>query len=83
MIMKRQLGEKGQVVIPVDIRHMLGLHSGEQVVFEVVDDEVKIRTEQDPEKIVDDFFNTPKLKKKLSSREMKKIILEQYDEEIP
>ena len=83
MIIRRQLGEKGQVVIPKDIREILGLREGKEVIFEVADNEVKIKTEQNPDRLVDDFFNTPKLKKKLSSREMKKIILRQYDEEIP
>ena len=83
MIMKRQLGEKGQVVIPVDIRHMLGLHSGEQVVFEVKNEEVKIKKEQNPEEFLRDFLDVPgKKKKKSSIKEIKKIIMEQYDEEI-
>jgi len=83
MIIKRQLGEKGQVVIPRDVRQMLGLIKGEEVVFEIINNEVKIKAEQDAEQFVEDFFNTPKLKKKLSSKELKKIILEQYDKEIP
>lgn len=83
MIVKRQLGEKGQVVIPKDVRQMLGLKEREQVVFEIKDNEVKIKAEQNAEEFIEDFFNTPKLKKKLSSKELKKIILEQYDEEIP
>lgn len=83
MIMKRQLGEKGQVVIPVDIRHMLGLHSGKQVVFEVKNEEVKIKKEQNPEEFLRDFLDVPgKKKKKSSIKEVKKIIMEQYDEEI-
>lgn len=65
MIIKRQIGEK------------------EQVVFEIKDNEVKIKSGQDAEEFVEDFFNTPKLKRKLSPKELKKIILEQYDEEIP
>ncbi len=83
MMIKRQLGEKGQVVIPKDIRELLGVRSGEEVVFEVVHNEVKIKKEQGVEKLVEDFLDTPKLKKKLSATEIKRIILEQYDEEIP
>ena len=60
MIMKRQLGEKGQVVIPIDIRQMLSLHSGENVVFEVKDEEVKIKKEQNPDEFLRDFLDTMK-----------------------
>jgi AbrB family looped-hinge helix DNA binding protein len=34
MKFERELGEKGQVVIPKDIRDLLGLRSGQKVVFE-------------------------------------------------
>mgnify|MGYP001563331478 CR=1 FL=1 len=36
-------------------------------------------TEKEAEKFVDDFFSGPKLKKKLNSKEIKKIILGQYE----
>lgn len=58
---------------------MLGLKEGAGVVFEIVDRDVRIKVEQDPGKLVEDFLNTPKLKKKLSARKIKKIMLEQYD----
>lgn len=84
MIMKRPLGEKGQVVIPRDIRELLGLHSGENVVFEVKSDDVKIKSDKSPEEFLRDFLNVPgKKKKKSSIKEIKSIIMEQYDEEIP
>ncbi len=83
MIIKRQLGERGQLVIPKDIRELLGVRSGEEVVFEVINNEVKIKKEQDAEQLVNDFVNIPKLKKKLSIKDLKKIIYRQYEEEIP
>ena len=83
MIIRREIGEKGQVVIPKDIREMLGLHSGEQVIFEIKNEEVKIKKEQNPEEFLKDFLDVPGKKKKRSSiKEVKKIIMEQYDEEI-
>jgi len=84
MIIKREIGEKGQVVIPKDIREMLKLRKGEKVIFEVRDNEVVIKPEQSPEEFLKDFLDVPGKKKKMSSiKEVKKIILEQYDEEIP
>ena len=46
MIIKRQIGEKGQVVIPKDIREMLKIRSGENVIFEVKKEEVVIKSEK-------------------------------------
>ncbi len=78
MIMKREIGEKGQVVIPKDIRKHLGLESGVNIIFEVKDNKIIIRKEEEPVTIVEDFFNTPKIKKKISARELKKAYSEQY-----
>jgi AbrB family looped-hinge helix DNA binding protein len=81
MIIKRDIGEKGQVVIPKDIRDMLGLHSGSKVVFEVKDKDVFIKPEMSPEEFLKDFFNVPGKKKgtSLSLKELKKLREEQYE----
>ena len=55
MIIKREIGEKGQVVIPKDIREYLGLDIGSNIVFEVKDNQVAIKKEQDPEEFLKDF----------------------------
>jgi len=78
MIIKREIGEKGQVVIPKDIREHLGLDIGVNITFEVKANEVIIKKEEDPDKIVEDFFNTPKIKKKIPVKELKRIYEEQY-----
>jgi len=78
MIIKREIGEKGQVVIPKDIRKHLGLDVGINIIFEVKDDEIIIKKEEDPTEIVKDFFNTPKLKKKISLKDLKKTYEEHY-----
>ena len=62
---------------------MLGLRKGSNVVFEVNDNKVIMRSDQDPEEFLNDFFNTIKLKKRLTGKEIKKVILEQYDKKIP
>ena len=79
MIFRREIGEKGQVVIPVDIRKMLKLRTGEKVVFEVKGDEVLIKSEKSPEEFLKDFLNVPKLKKKLNVKKLKEVIMSQYE----
>lgn len=78
MIMEREIGEKGQVVIPKDIRRYLGLRKGKKVVFEFRDKEVVIKAEQDPIKFLNDFLNVPR-KKNITLKEIKKTLDEKYD----
>ena len=82
MIIKRPIGEKGQVVIPKDIREYLGLRKGENVVFEIKNNEVVLKQEQDAEEFLRDFLNVPKIKRKLTARKFKKIMEEQYNESV-
>ncbi len=80
MKITREIGEKGQVVIPRDIREMLNLRSGGKVVFEIKDKDVLIKPEQDVEEFLKDFFNVPeKLRKPTNMKKIKKIIEEQYE----
>ncbi len=80
MKITREIGEKGQVVIPKDIREMLNLRSGGKVVFEIKDKEVLIKPEQDVEEFLKDFFSIhEKLKKNITIKEIKKILDEKYD----
>jgi len=78
MIIKREIGEKGQVVIPKDIREHLGLDIGVNIVFEVKGNEVILRKEENAEEFLKDFLNVPKLKRKINVKELKKIYEEQY-----
>ena len=79
MIIKRLLGEKGQVVIPKDIREMLKIRSGENVVFEIENNEVKLKKEEDAKKFLEEFFTIIKKKKNITLEELKKIEDESYD----
>jgi len=81
MIIRREIGEKGQVVIPKDIREFLGLGIKEDVVFEVRGNEVVLKKEQVAEEFLKDFLNVPKIKR--GKKIIKEMILEQYDKEIP
>ncbi|MBS3090961.1 AbrB/MazE/SpoVT family DNA-binding domain-containing protein [Candidatus Pacearchaeota archaeon] len=75
----REIGEKGQVVIPRDIRDLLGVRPKQKIVFEVENEEVKIKQEEDAEKFLKEFFSLPKLKKPLTLKDLKKIEDESYD----
>jgi len=75
----REIGEKGQVVIPVDIRHMLGLTPRQRVVFEVQNNEVTMKQENNAEQSMKEFLSLPKLKKPLTLKDLKKIEEESYD----
>lgn len=82
MYTRRTLGEKGQVVIPKDIRNYLGLKPGSQVVFDVKEKEIVIKPAVDPRKFVEDFCNVPKkLRRKIDIKKIKEILDEQYEEE--
>lgn len=69
---KRSVGEKGQVVIPKDIREHLGLKPGSEIVFEVRDKEVVIKPSIDPIKFVEEFCNIPKKLKKNQHKKTEK-----------
>jgi len=82
MIIKREIGEKGQVVIPKDIRRHFGLDAGISVFFEVEDDKIIIKKEKDNEQFLKDFLNIKKIKRNISTKELKRVYEEQYEEEI-
>jgi AbrB family looped-hinge helix DNA binding protein len=79
----RPLSPRGQVVIPKDIRTYLGLKEGSQVVFEVQDGTVSVHAPVAETALLEDFFGTPKLAGPADTKRLKKMILEQYDDDIP
>ncbi len=80
MIIKREIGEKGTIVIPKDIREHLGLNIGVNITFRVEGDEVIIKKEEDGESFLKNFLNVPKINRKIDVKELKKIYEEQYEE---
>ena len=76
------MGERGQIVVPKDIRDQLGLKPGSEVLFEIEDGKIIIRKKKTGEEFVDEFVSIiPKEKKlkKLTAKEIKSILEEQYD----
>ena len=76
MHVKRRLGPKGQIVLPKDIREMLGVKPGNEIILEVTGDEVKIRPSNKPETYFDRFGNTSRKLTKIV--DIKKILEEEY-----
>lgn len=79
MMIRRKIGEKGQVVIPVDVRKFLRLRNGEDVVFEVVGNEVKMRKENDLH-VLEEMFDLAKdSRREITLEDLRKIEDESYD----
>ena len=79
MYVRRTIGEKGQVVVPKDIRNYLGLKPGSEVLFEMREKDVIIKSAVDPKKFVDDFCNVSKKIKKINIKNLEKVLEEEYD----
>jgi len=77
MIIKRKVGPKGQIVIPKDIRDLLQITPGSEVLIELSGNEIIIRTAIAEENFLEKFSKTSKkLKEKI---DYKKLLDEQYE----
>ena len=71
MILKRKLGPKGQIVIPKDIRDMLNLKPGSEIIFEIHENKITIRPAKNGEDFLKNFIKTPKkLKEPIDYKEV-------------
>lgn len=82
MEVKREIGEKGQVVVPKDIRSLLGLRKGQKVIFEVKGREVLMKPEQEAEDFVRDFLDVPGKEKRGSVKQIKGIMEERHEKKV-
>jgi AbrB family looped-hinge helix DNA binding protein len=75
----RNVGPKGQVVIPKRMRESLGLKPGVEVVLELRDQEIVIKKPQVSGSYADYFITTsaPKLKKKI---DIKRVLDQEVEE---
>ena len=74
---KRMVGEKGQVVVPKDMRDHIGIAPGSEVLFEAREGEIVIKPQKSAREFVEEFCNLAKSKKNISTAEMKKMFEEQ------
>ncbi|MEM3697261.1 MAG: AbrB/MazE/SpoVT family DNA-binding domain-containing protein [Candidatus Bathyarchaeia archaeon] len=79
MRIRRRIGQKGQIVIPKDIREYVGIMPGDEVVMEVREKEVVIRSGVDPKDFVESFCRVAG--KKLTKKIDLEGLLEQEAEE--
>jgi len=71
MIIKRKVGPKGQVVIPKDVRELLNIKPGSEVLIEVRNDEIIIRSNLNGQEFLKKFIATPKkLTKKIDFKHL-------------
>ena len=79
-MMKREVGDKGQVVLPKDIRDHLNIRPGTKVIFEIRGDEIVLRPELPGQDFVAYFCTTStKRKKRVSLKALKKVIEGEHD----
>lgn len=80
MELERAVSEKGQIVIPKDIRKHMGLKPGSEVVFDIEKGVVIMKPKKSGRQIVEEFCSISGKKfANLDIRRLKKILGEQYE----
>ena len=81
MELERTVSEKGQIVIPEDIRRKLGLKPGSEVIFDIKDGMVMMKPKKSGKEYVEEFCNIPlkRRPKGLTTKKIKKILEEEYE----
>jgi AbrB family looped-hinge helix DNA binding protein len=77
----RQLGEKGQIVIPKEIRERFGLKTGSSLRFEVEDEKIVV-TPAPPGTFMEDFTGIVK-KKRTRRVDLRRLYEEEIEERHP
>ena len=79
MRLRATVGPRGQVVIPKEIRELLGIKPGSEVVFELEGDVVELRVSKRTslEEFLDSVPRERKLKRQV---DLKKLILKEVEE---
>jgi len=75
-MIEKKILKKGQVVIPKDIRDLLGLHEGDKVLIDIEGDIIKIQKEGNISEKLKSIAE--KHDKKISTQEIKKGLKDRY-----
>jgi AbrB family looped-hinge helix DNA binding protein len=80
MRLKARTSTKGQVVIPKEVRDLLGIAPGDEVVFELGDNEARIRPAGRGSGLSELTEIVPRRDKLSRDLDIKKVILSEYAE---
>jgi AbrB family looped-hinge helix DNA binding protein len=81
MRLKSRVGPKGQAVIPKEVRDILGIAPGDEIIFEVGEREARIRKPDRKSSSVAELLGIiPKKDKLVKDVEIKKLILSESEE---
>jgi len=76
MIIKRKIGPKGQIIIPKDVRALLGVGPGDEISMEITGSDVKLKSSVDQAAFFREFCSLPKkLEKEIN---IEKLLDEEY-----
>lgn len=81
MYISRKVGEKGQVVIPDEIRREKGIAPGTIVYFDVEGDAITVRKQKSDSEFLEEFCNLAP-RGKHHRFDIEKLIDQQYDERL-
>lgn len=83
MLVKRAMGERGQIVVPKDIRERFGLQAGTELTFDIKGDQIVMKPAKTPEQFVEEFcsISSRRIHIKDGPKWIKKVLDEQYEEE--
>ena len=80
MRLKSKVGPKGQAVIPKEVRDILGIAPGDEVLFEIADKEAKIKPVKERSSVSELISIVPRKSKLSKDIDVKKLILSETAE---
>lgn len=76
----REIGKKGQIVIPIDIREIINLKEKDKITISIKNNEIIMKKQENKKERLNNFFTKVRTNKSdLSLKDLKKIEEESYD----